>query len=185
MKTKLFLTAALTIISAAAFAQDATDGKSSSVAVEKMICQRLYTHQPSADTNYQPGVDVNGKAVAPADVQTPFQATQTNYIEVPLQVNLANRLSVNSQDKEMYATLGNLRLYNDGRVLYNGQDLTQQAMVMCGQAPGVNAPANAAPAEPQPQHQQMLGARGRSLEAITAPDMPIPGSAAPSSNVTQ
>ena len=53
----------------------------STITVKASDCQRLVRHQPSADVAYQPGVDVNGNAVAPADlpgsvtIKTPTDVT--------------------------------------------------------------------------------------------------------------
>jgi hypothetical protein len=41
----------------------------SAVRVTKSDCIRLVEHHPSADVAYQPGVDVRGRKVAPADVE--------------------------------------------------------------------------------------------------------------------
>ena len=41
----------------------------SRVTVSKEDCKRLVRHHPAADVEYKPGVDVRGKAVAPADLQ--------------------------------------------------------------------------------------------------------------------
>ncbi len=144
MKHILYITVGLVALSAgAAHAKDDTDGRSSSIAVQRIMCQPAVTHTPSADTNYQPGVDVNGNPVAPADGGAQFQATQTTYIEAPLNIDLANRLGL-SRPAEANANLGNLKIYNDGRVIYNGQDISQQAQALCSGSS--NAPANVAPA---------------------------------------
>lgn len=56
-------------------------GLASTITVSATDCQRLVRHQPSADVAYKPGVDVNGKPVAPADlpgsvtIKTPTEIT--------------------------------------------------------------------------------------------------------------
>lgn len=53
----------------------------STITVTATDCQRLVAHQPAADVAYKPGVDVNGNAVAPADlpgsvtIKTPTEVT--------------------------------------------------------------------------------------------------------------
>lgn len=137
--TKLALAAALLVsASSVAFAKDQTDGNSSNLAIQTMICQKLYVHTPSADTNYKPGVDVNGNAVAPADLpsMSSFAQSSADYIEVPLTVDLAQRMNQPvPEGVKMEGVIGNLRLYKDGRINYNGQDVQPQAAVMCGHAP--------------------------------------------------
>lgn len=135
----LALTTALTLsitasVTGAALAKDATDGKSEALAVEKMICQQLYVHTPSADVAYKPGVDVEGKPVAPADLPAASPAMGApDYIEVPMTVSLAERLDQPvPEGVKLEGVIGNLRLYKDGRISYNGEDILPQANVMCG-----------------------------------------------------
>lgn len=117
-------------------ARDATDGKSESLAVEKVICQQLYVHKPAADVAFKPGVDVEGKPVAPADLPplaAPVVDDEAEFFEVPLTVDLAQRLSQPVPDGvKLEGVIGNLRLYKDGRITSNGQDLLPQASTMCG-----------------------------------------------------
>jgi hypothetical protein len=44
------------------------------IRVDKAVCRKVTKHIPDEDVAYQPGVDVHGKAVVPADV-----APQTDY----------------------------------------------------------------------------------------------------------
>lgn len=121
-------------LAAPAQAKDSTDGKSEGLAVEKMICEQLYIHKPADDVAYKPGVDVNGKPVAPADLpSTGASIGVPDYIEVPLTVDLAQRLNQPvPEGVKMEGVIGNLRLYKDGKISYNGQDVLPQASAMCG-----------------------------------------------------
>lgn len=146
--------ALLVSVSSNAFAKDPTDGQSENIAVQTMICKQLYVHKPTADTNYQAGVDVNGKAVAPADLPgtTNFAAAPGDYIDVPLTVDLAKRLNQPVPDGvKMEGVMGNLRLYKDGRIVSNGQDISQQANVMCGNGAPASVPPASAPVAPAQQ----------------------------------
>lgn len=117
----------------AAKPRDATDGNSENIAVEKVICQQLYMHTPNNDVTFKPGVDVNGKDVAPPDLPGGSPIGINEFIEVPLTVDLAQRLSQPVPNGvEMKAIVGNLRLYKDGRITNNGQDVIPQASTMCG-----------------------------------------------------
>jgi hypothetical protein len=75
---RLVLSASLGI--AAAIACD-SPASASTITVTATDCQRLVRYQPSADVAYKPGVDVNGKPVAPADLpgsvtlKTPTEVT--------------------------------------------------------------------------------------------------------------
>jgi len=101
-------------------------------AVSPALCDALTKHVPSADTNYQPGVDMNGKAVAPADAPGSPQMQLPNKIEIPLTVDLAKILKLDTT-KPPYnnfgagteAWLGNLSVQGDS-VLFNGKPLSSE-----------------------------------------------------------
>lgn len=95
-------------------------------------CRLLPDHKAAADVEYKPGVDIHGKAVVPADINAgPMGDAQT--IVVPLTVDLAERLQgLNVPGLAMESTLGFLEISPEGRVNYNGRDLTPQVYVLCG-----------------------------------------------------
>ncbi len=137
MKKTTFLTILLmTTAIVPAFAKDKTDGQSGSIAVEKMICSKMYVPATgAASPTYQAGVDVNGKAVAPADIAATAPAINTpDFIEVPMTIDLAQKLGTVPAGAEMQLPVANLKLYKDGRVEYNGQDITSNAGALCGVA---------------------------------------------------
>lgn len=158
MKTALFTILLMTTVAVPAFAKsnkNNTDVNSSSFAVQKMICSKLYVPATgSASPTYQAGVDVNGNAVAPADISpVPMAENTPNYIEVPMTIDLAQKLGTSPTGAEMKLPVANLKLYKDGRVEYNGQDITSNAGEMCGVAQtgapkdeNNKAPAQVAPA---------------------------------------
>ncbi len=131
MNKTLFLVPALSVLlmGQVANAADKTDGVSSSMAVAKVICEK---HFVIDDANYKPGVDVNGNAVAPADVSnSPIDVPE--YLEVPLTVDLGKAMNVPMGDNiELKPVLGNLKLYKDGHVEYNGQDISDKVSTFCG-----------------------------------------------------
>jgi len=180
---KYFTYALMAAISFAASAQAAdksTDVDSSQYAVQSIICQQSLIHTPSADVAYQPGVDVNGNPVATADLNPTPQVSSSSYTEVPLTVNLANKLGL-SRPAEAQAVVGSLKIYKDGRVLFNDQDISQQASALCGGKP-VPAmavpPANAMPETPP-------APAARRVDIMNQPEVPMPGSAAPSATTAQ
>jgi hypothetical protein len=179
--TRLALAAALLVsASNVAIARDPTDGNSENLAVQTMICKKLYVHKPSADTNYRPGVDVNGNAVAPADLPatTNFAAAPGDYIDVPMTVDLAKRLNQPlPEGVQMEGVIGSLRLYKDGRINYNGQDIQPQADVMCGHTPKP-AESGSMPAPQQMGVREVAPAPGS--QQYYAPTAVISGSTAPS-----
>ncbi len=100
-------------------------------------CRLLPEHKADANVAYQPGVDVHGKAVVPADINSPAGSSLANQtIVVPLTVDLADRLhGQNIQGLQLDGNLGYLEIHPDGRVSHNGQDWTSQVYVLCGKSP--------------------------------------------------
>lgn len=95
-KLAAFLLASLPagLLAAAALAQPAT------VTVTREDCQRLVRHVPSADATYQPGVDVYGREVAPADLNGGAQIVlpDTYSFDIEIQpVDFARRRQLDSQ----------------------------------------------------------------------------------------
>ncbi len=114
---------------APAMAADKTDGVSESIAVAKMMCEKRYV---TDDAAYQPGVDVDGNAVASADIN-PSPINVPDYMEVPLTYDLSKALQISINDGgELKAVVGSLKLYKDGRVEFNGIDVTENASKFCG-----------------------------------------------------
>lgn len=133
---KLFLVM-LAILPSAAYAQD--DGK------YPPECRFLESHKPSNDVTYQPGVDVRGKAVVPADINAPPMGLDQQTIVIPLTIDLAKRLQNNNvQGLELNATPGYLEVSPSGKVLYNGRDLTAQLQAVCDEK-SRETPPSAAP----------------------------------------
>jgi hypothetical protein len=64
--------------------------------LEPSLCQAVVRHTPRADVTYQPGVDVNGNAVEPADVPGSPQMQLPNKIEFPVTVSLARVLNLDT-----------------------------------------------------------------------------------------
>lgn len=155
--------------SSAAFAakpRDATDGNSENLAVEKVICQQLYMHRPNNDVTFRPGVDVNGRNVAPPDLPGGNPIGLNEFLEVPLTVDLAQRLSQPvPAGTEMKGVIGNLRLYKDGRITNNGQDVIPQASTMCG------VPLKVVP-------EKKTKVINRSEDTLVKKEKPVPGSTA-------
>lgn len=94
----------------------------------RALCQTLVQHVPAPDVAYQPGVDVHGKPVAPADLPGGFQLQKT--FTIPLTVPLAKALGIPATDYPLSqlgttseVQIGTLTVDGD-TVLYNGQPLT-------------------------------------------------------------
>jgi hypothetical protein len=119
---KRFIFAILMLVAVPAHAEDVST---------RTLCQMLPQHVPDASVNFQPGVSANGKYVAPADVN---KVLRNNFdaVEIPVEMNLLQNLNVTAPaGAEIKPTVAVLKVYGDGRVKYNDQDVTQQAQNLC------------------------------------------------------
>ncbi len=96
------------------------------------FCHLLAEHTPSADVEYKPGVDVHGKPVVPADLGQPLNNFET--IEIPVELDLAQKFGLNTPagiELKPYVAL--VSIHKDGKVDYNGQDISKQAYQLCNE----------------------------------------------------
>lgn len=115
---RALLTAMVIFLAAAAGAQ-----AQATVRVSEQDCSRLVKHVASADVNYQPGVDVNGNSVAPADLNSGSQIAMPDVISFPLTLDLSERLGLSS-DIIAEPVLGDVKVTSGGQVTFNGKPLT-------------------------------------------------------------
>ncbi|HYB09816.1 MAG TPA: hypothetical protein VEJ16_09110 [Alphaproteobacteria bacterium] len=87
-------------------------------------CASLVEHVPGPDVTYQPGVDVNGQPVAPADMPGSPQITVPDEFSIEITANLGRRLGIpaNPNNFQSKADIGVLS-YKDGKAYFNGQPL--------------------------------------------------------------
>lgn len=57
-------------------------------------CTKLVQHQPADDVTYKPGVDVRGKAVAPADLGGGYNMPIPEEINIQIGIDLADRMAL-------------------------------------------------------------------------------------------
>lgn len=98
--------------------------------VDPALCRALTRHQPAPDVAYKPGVDVKGRAVAPADLPgSAGSSLSTERFEIPLTLDLARRLGVKIPTAGLPTAglPGNMEIgrmtLDGGRLLLNGQPL--------------------------------------------------------------
>jgi hypothetical protein len=97
------------------------------VEITRADCSRLVKHVPAPDVAYQPGVDVNGNPVAPADLDGGYQVALPETIFIPITVLLQERFGIpaNSVLYKGEALIGVAAVSLDGeQVTFNGQPLT-------------------------------------------------------------
>lgn len=111
-----------------------------SVTISTADCRRLVAHAPSAD--YQAGVDVRGRPVAPADLPGSASIDLPEVIEIPLTVDVAKRLGrgeagdsilKSRRGIEGKASLGTLTVKGND-LFWNGQQLQSQDEVLMAEA---------------------------------------------------
>ncbi|MHB1206148.1 MAG: hypothetical protein ACYCZX_11295 [Rhodospirillaceae bacterium] len=96
-----------------------------SVPLSVADCQRLVRHQPRADVEYKPGVDVHGKAVVPADLGGGYQMQLPETIDIQIGIDLADRLALRDSRRAQGNKRSNPR----------GQGVQRKVMPFSGTAP--------------------------------------------------
>lgn len=124
------------------------------------VCRLLPEYKPSADVDYKPGVDVHGKPVVSADLNAAPPAT-FDVIKLPVTVDLAQRLGAvpPAAGLELKPQVAFMLIHKDGRVEYNGRNVSSQVATACGDAAVLVGAAPKAPvvpeAQPEPVQQQV------------------------------
>ncbi|HAX90797.1 MAG TPA: hypothetical protein DCY07_01115 [Rhodospirillaceae bacterium] len=97
--------------------------------IDDRFCEALVKHTPDADVAYQAGVDVDGNAVVPADLDGTNNFALPDEITIPLTADLMIFLKMDASALPASAMqrndipLGTLTLRGD-QVLFNDQSLT-------------------------------------------------------------
>lgn len=96
--------------------------------ITKADCSQLVEHAPAPDVAYQPGVDVTGNSVAPADLNGGYQLELPETIVIDIEVDLLDRFGIpaNPVLYDANAVIGRVE-YRDGRATFNGQPLQDEA----------------------------------------------------------
>ena len=94
------------------------------------LCKLRSQHVAAPNTAYQPGVDAQGRAVVPANVSA-APSVVPDVVRIPMTVDLAQRLGSVPAGAEMKTATGMVEIHKDGRVSFNGQDMTEVAVVLC------------------------------------------------------
>lgn len=113
------------------------------VVITSADCSTLTTHVPMPGVDYVPGVDVQGKSVAPADLPGGAEIKPPTFVHIPITIDLAARFGIPATSDlfkaEAYAGSARVSL-KDGRAWFNGKPLgseEQHALSrLCMQAPG-------------------------------------------------
>lgn len=80
-------------------------------------------HRPANAVNHEPRADVNHH-ISPITVPDPMH--------IPLTVDMAQRMDIDlPQGIEMQGMIGLLSVYKNGRIMYDGKDLTRNIQDIC------------------------------------------------------
>lgn len=98
------------------------------VVLKRSDCTRLQVHQPAPDVNYQPGVDVRGRPVVPADLASPAPIVMPEEITIAISVELQSRFGIPATSSlyKPEAGIGSVVVKPDGSATFNGQPLSSQ-----------------------------------------------------------
>jgi hypothetical protein len=99
------------------------------ITITREGCAALQQYVPAPDVDYRPGVDVDGNAVAPADLNGSPQIKIPDEIAIAITVLLQRKLGIpaNPADYKPEAYIGTVVVKPDGRVYFNNQPLQDDA----------------------------------------------------------
>ncbi len=109
--------AVFVIVGLTPMALPAADSPTATVSVED--CRRLVAYQPSEGVNYQPGVDVHGRAVAPADLNDGSQITLPKSFAFPLDFTPIRERGF----RQSRLNLGEIEVDQNGQAYFDGKPL--------------------------------------------------------------
>jgi hypothetical protein len=109
---------------------------SAEIAISERDCRQLVVkHEPAPDVTFQPGVDVHGNQVAPADLNGGSQLKLPDVIYIPLEVLIQDKFGIpaNSVLYEAKAQVGIVAVRGD-KVYYEDQLLNDPETVALEEA---------------------------------------------------
>ena len=108
---------------------------SAEIAISRKDCSRLVNHEPAPDVTYQPGVDVHGRPVAPADLGGGQQIQLPDVIYIPIEVLVQDKYGIpaNSVLYDATALVGVVSVRGN-RVYFENQELTDPEVAALEQA---------------------------------------------------
>jgi len=116
----------------------AAAGAQSIITTNETFCQVLSVHTPAEGVNYIPGKDGKGNDVAPATIGGDEIKAVPDIIRMPLTLDLAGEINGMLPEgsrlpagSEADALIGVVDIHADGKVFYNGTDISNQAHVLC------------------------------------------------------
>jgi hypothetical protein len=108
---------------------------SAEIAISRRDCERLVRHEPAPDVAYQPGVDVHGRPVVPADLGGGQQIQLPDVIYIPIEVLIQDKYGIpaNSVLYDATALVGVVSVRGN-QVYFEDQPLTDPEIVALEEA---------------------------------------------------
>lgn len=108
---------------------------SAEIAISRTDCERLVRHEPAPDVAYQPGVDVHGRPVVPADLGGGQQIQLPDVIYIPIEVLIQDKYGIpaNSVLYDATALVGVVSVRGN-QVYFEDQPLTDPEIVALEEA---------------------------------------------------
>ena len=127
--------AAFLLTALVALPASAQTGETATIVITAADCRALVAHQPAPDVAYQPGVDIRGRPVAPADLPGGLTVAPPTTFIIPIEIDLVERFGVLPPDRgfEADALVGTV-LYDDGRLFFNDQPLVDPVQAAIAEA---------------------------------------------------
>ncbi len=125
MWLKYFFALALTLVMFAVFTVPAG---AATVIITKADCAALVRHVADPGVAYEPGVDVDGRPVVPADLGEPPEIKLPDEIVIAITVDIDKRFNI-PPTPDLFrpeATIGTVIVKRDGRAYFNGEPLTSE-----------------------------------------------------------
>jgi len=103
-------------------------GNAQSITISEADCASLTRHVAEADVAFRPGVDLDGKPVAPADLNGAPPLSVPEEFSIPITADLQRRLGIPpdpGQYQTQNFTVGTV-VWRDGGAWFNGQPLQSE-----------------------------------------------------------
>ena len=130
-QTTFYMGLVITVMTIVAFmllSIGAPMSRGATITVTASDCSGLVAHKPNVGVNYVPGVDVDGKAVVSADLNSGPPINLPKMVKIPITVDLASRFGLPSEYLSDNMNVGNAKVQvKDGRAMFNGRPLSSDA----------------------------------------------------------
>ena len=135
MTGRILASALLTLLASGipAEAQPQESPRSIEAAITERDCRALVAHRAADDVAYQPGRDVHGRPVAPADLPGSPSVSPLTTIRIPLTLSLGDVFAL-PPAIDADTPLWTLTVESDGRAYIDGQPLHDEAAAQAAEA---------------------------------------------------